>query len=74
MCFSCLTELEYITLITLLSAYSDSAISLGRYSCSQEISTFHEKRLQVDLGVTLAVPKVTLVDHRCWIDHLNCSS
>ena len=73
MCFSCLTELEYITLITLLPAYSDSAISLGRYSCSQ-ISTFHEKLLQVDLGVTLAIPKVTLVDHRSWIDHLNCST
>ena len=73
MCFSSLTELEYITLITLLPANSDSAISLGRYSCSQ-ISTFHEKRLQVDLGVTLAILKVTLVDHRSWIDHLNRSS
>ena len=70
MCFSCLTELEYITL---LPAYSDSAINLKMYSCSQ-ISTFHEKRLQVDLGVTLAIPKVTLVDHRSWIDHLNHSS
>ena len=71
--FSCLTELEYTTLITLLPACSYSAISLEMYSCSQ-ISTFHEKRLQVDLGVTLAIPKVTLVDHRSWIDQLNHSS
>ena len=68
------TEPGYITLITLLSADPDSAISLRRFSLSQEISNFHERRLQVDLGVTLGIPVVTLVDCHCWTNHLNSTS
>ena len=69
--FHCLTELEYITL---LPAYPDCAISFTKFSCSQDISNFLERGLQVELGVFSGIPEVALVDRHCWINHLNSSS